>query len=84
MRGTPSTSATMFTREGRLQRRVLEEVVEHDVGVGVALELDDEAGACSPADSSLMSAMPSISPAVDQLLDLAGDRREADVWYGTR
>ena len=32
--------------EARLQLRVLEQVVEHHVGVGVALELDDEAGAC--------------------------------------
>jgi hypothetical protein len=29
--------------EGRLQRRVLVEVVKHDVGVRIALQCDDEA-----------------------------------------
>ena len=46
-------------REVRLHRRVLVELVEHDVGVGVAAELDDEAGV-SPADSLRTSRMPSI------------------------
>ena len=38
VRGTPSTSATMLTREVRLQRRVLVEVVEDDEGGRVALQ----------------------------------------------
>ena len=33
--------------EARLQRRVLVEVVQHDVGVGVALQGDDEPGRSS-------------------------------------
>ena len=43
--------------EAGLQRRLLEEVVQHDVGVGVALELDDEPrllvgrGVAHPADA---------------------------------
>ena len=49
MRGTPLPSRYVDQRhhvdgEVGLQRRALVEVVEHDVGVGVALELDHELG----------------------------------------
>ena len=50
--------------EAGLQLRELEQVVEHDVGVGVALQRDHEAGAgLAGRVSSLTSAMPSRSPA---------------------
>ena len=43
--GWPSTSATHVGVERELQRRVLEQVVEHLARVGVALALDDQAHA---------------------------------------
>ena len=45
VRGTPSTSATMLTPNVRLHRRVLEELVEDDLGDHAALELDHQAHA---------------------------------------
>ena len=47
MRGTPSTRASMFTAKVVCSERVLVELVEHDVGVGVALELDHQPGLAS-------------------------------------
>ena len=60
--------------ERRLQLGELEEVVEHDVGVGVALEGDDELGL------ALCGLVVDIGDAVevatvDKLLDPGGDRR---------
>ena len=77
MRGTPSTSATRVHGEARLQRRVLVEVVEDDERRRVALQLDRRARVVALADSSLTSAMPSISRGVDQLGDLGARSRSS-------
>ena len=69
-------------REGRLQRRELEQVVEHDVGVGVALERDDEAGLA--AGRVVVDVGDAVEvAAVDELLRCAPAIAEQLVWYGS-
>ena len=63
-------------RERRLQLRQLEQVVEHDIGVGVALECDHEVGLA--AGRSVVDVGDALEVAGgDELLDATGDRRAA-------
>ena len=62
--------------EARLQLGHLEEVVEHDVGVGVALEGDDELGLATCRCVVDVGDAVEVT-AVDELLDAPGDRRAA-------
>ena len=62
--------------EAGLQLRELVEVVEHHVGVGVALERDDQAGLAT--GRAVVDVADAVEvAAVDELLDAAGDRRAA-------
>ena len=62
--------------EAGLQRGVLVEVVEHDVGGGVALQVDHQLGVL--ARGQVLDVADAVELAgVDQLLDLGGHRRHA-------
>ena len=68
----------MFTGKLRLQLRELEQVVQHDVGVGVALQRDDEAGV--HAGRRVVDVGDAVELAgVDQLLDAPEHRVRRDL-----
>ena len=67
--------------EVRLHRRVLVELVEHDLRVRVALELDDEPRV-SPADSLRTSRMPSMRRSLTSSAIFV-PMTSTEVWYGT-
>ena len=73
--GHPVDQGHHVDAEAGLQRGVLVQVVEHHVGVGVALELDLELGVRPLAEASLASRMPSSSRAsTSSLIRVRTDR----------
>ena len=58
--GRPPFSASMLAPKVGLQRREAVELVQHHVGHGVALQLDDDAHAVAVGLVAQMSEMPSI------------------------
>ena len=72
----------MLIGEARLQLGELEQVVEHDVGVGVALERDRRGSVLPPDEASLTSAMPSRSPPSTSSWMRAAIAEQL-VWYGS-
>ena len=66
----------MLIENDRLQLGQLEQVVHHDVGVGVALERDHEVGLAT--GRSVVDVGDAVEVAsVDELLDAGRDRRAA-------
>ena len=71
MRGTPSTSASMFAPKVSCSWRVLVQVVEDDLRDGVALEDDDDAAGRSCRERVVAQVGDALdAAAVDQLGDL--------------
>ena len=70
VRGLPSTSASRMIENDVLQRRELVELVEHDVRVGVALQLDDD-----PHRLLQIALVADVGDALDAVfVDQLGDR----------
>ena len=74
--GHPVDQGHRVDAEGGLQRRLLEQVVEHHVGVGVALQADDQPGLAARRVVLGLGDAVEVAGA-DQVLDLLRHRRRS-------